>query len=70
MLEFNTMPTVQLRDDKSFVKAIGVLLDLGGLFQTRHPRQLVIGPVQIKALRTAGLLPHVNGARKRGKKKA
>lgn len=63
------MATVQIKDDKSFMKAIGLLLDMGGIFQTRHPRKLLIGPNQIQALRTAGLLPHVNGARKRGKKK-
>ena len=32
-------------------------------------RQLVIGPAQLQALRTAGLVPQDNGARKRGQKK-
>ena len=63
------MATVELKDDEMYGKAICLLLEMGGLFQTRHPRKLLIGPVQIQALRTAGLLPHVNGARKRGKKK-
>jgi hypothetical protein len=64
------MATVQFKDDKTYGKAIGVMLDLGGLFQTRYPRKLLIGPGQIQALRNAGLLPKLNGAKKGGKKKS
>ncbi len=64
------MPTVQIKDDKSYLKAISLLLDLGGLFQTRHPRKLIIGPYQIESLRKAGLIPKLNGARQRGKTKS
>src|SRR5262249_3583243 len=46
----------------------GVMLELGGLFQTKHPRKLLIGPGQIQALRNAGVLPSLNGTTKRGKK--
>jgi hypothetical protein len=62
------MPTVQIADDKKYGKAIGLLLEMGGIFRTKPTRQLVIGPAQLQALRSAGLLPNTNGARKRGKK--
>ena len=61
------MATIQIKDDRAYGKAIELLLELGGLFQTRHPRKLMIGPGQIQALRNAGLLPKLNGASKRGK---
>ena len=65
------MAIVELKTDKQFEKAIGVLVEMGGLFQTRYPRKLLmLGPNQLQALRQAGLLPKVNGARKRGKKKS
>ena len=63
------MATIQFKDEKTYGKAIGVMLELGGLFQTRYPRKLLIGPGQIQALRNAGLLPKLNGAKKRGKQK-
>jgi hypothetical protein len=63
------MPTVSFSDNKTYGKAIGVLLDLGGLFRTRPPRKLVIGPAQLQVLQTAGLVPKTNGVRKRGQKK-
>jgi hypothetical protein len=62
------MPTVQIADDKKYGKAIGLLLEMGGLFRTKPTRQLVIGPAQLQALRLAGLAPKGNGARKRGRK--
>jgi hypothetical protein len=68
--EICSMATIQVKDDRTYDKAIELLLELGGLFQTRHPRKLMIGPGQIQALRTAGLLPKLNGARKRAKKKS
>ena len=64
------MATIQFKDDKTYGKAIEVMLELGGLFQARHPRKLLIGPGQIQALRNAGLLPKFNGTTKRGKKKS
>ena len=64
------MATVQLKDNRTYGKAIGLLLEMGGLFQTRHPRKLLIGPGQIHALLKAGLLASVNGAPKRGQKKS
>jgi hypothetical protein len=68
-VELCAMATIQIKDDKTYGKAIEVLLELGGLFQTRHPRKLMIGPGQVRALRDAGLVPKLNGAPKRGKKK-
>ena len=62
------MPTVQIADDKRYGKAIGLLLEMGGIFRTKPTRQLVIGPDQLQALRGAGLVAKANGARKRGKK--
>jgi len=62
------MPTVQIADDKKYGKAIGLLLEMGGIFRTKPTRQLVIGPAQLQVLRVAGLVPKTNGARKRGQK--
>ena len=63
------MPTAQIADDKKYGKAIGLLLEMGGIFRTKPTRQLIIGPAQLQALRNAGLVPEANGARKRGQKK-
>ena len=71
LVETDTMPTVQFANDKTYGKAITFLLyEVGGMFRTKHPRQLVIGPGQIQALQAAGLLPKPKGARKRGKKQS
>jgi hypothetical protein len=64
------MPTVQITDEKKYAKALGLLYDMGGIFRTKPPQQLVIGPAQFQALQEAGLVPKANGARKRGQKKA
>jgi hypothetical protein len=64
------MPTVQIADDKKYGKAIGLLLEMGGIFRTKPTRQLVIGPAQLQALRVAGLVPKANGATERGQKKS
>jgi hypothetical protein len=40
--------------------AIGVLLERGGTFQTRHERTLIVSPEQKKALEEADLV-EVNG---------
>ena len=64
------MPTVQIADDKKYGQAIGLLLEMGGIFRTKPTRQLVIGPAQLQALRRAGLVPKGNGARKRGPQKS
>ena len=62
------MPTVQIADDKKYGKAIGLLLEMGGIFRTKPTRELIIGPAQLQALRLARLVPEANGARKRGEK--
>jgi hypothetical protein len=64
------MPTIQIADDKKYGRAIGLLLELGGIFRTKPTRQLVIGPAQLQALRAAGLVSRAEGARKRGQKKS
>jgi hypothetical protein len=64
------MPTVQIADDKTYGKAIGLLLEMGGIFRTRPRRRLVVGPAQLHALRLAGLVPKGNGAGKRAAKKS
>lgn len=64
------MATVQIKDEKKYARAIGLLYEMGGLFHTKPTRQLVIGPFQLEVLQQAGLIPHTNGAKKRGKKKA
>jgi hypothetical protein len=63
------MPTVQITDEKKYIKAIGLLHDMGGIFRTKPTRQLVIGPDQLQVLQEAGLVPKANGARKHGQKK-
>ncbi len=62
------MATVHIPDDKKYVKAIGLLYQMGGMFSTRPTRKLVISPFQIEALQKAGVLPKTQGASKRGKK--
>ena len=64
------MATIQIRDEKKYTKAIGLLFEMGGMFHTKPTRQLVVGPFQLQVLREAGLIPHANGAKKRGKKKS
>ena len=60
------MPIVKIRTNDKYLKAIGLLLEIGGYFRTIHPRKLVIGPYQIQCLRDAGLLPKIK--LKRGQK--
>jgi hypothetical protein len=64
------MATVQIPDQKKYVKAIGLLHEMGGGFSTRPTRRLVISPFQMQVLQNAGVLPKSNGAKKRGKTKA
>jgi hypothetical protein len=64
------MPTVQIRNEKKYAKAIGLLLEMGGIFRTKPVRQLVIGPGQLQVLRAAGVVPKANGASKRAEKKS
>ena len=64
------MPTVQIADDKTHAKAIGLLIRMGGMFRTKPVRQLIVGPAQLLALQQAGLVAKLNGATKRGKKPA
>jgi hypothetical protein len=63
------MPTVEFTDNKKYGKAIWLLIEMGGIFRTKPPRQLVVGPAQLQALQQAGLAPKADGAKKRGKKK-
>jgi hypothetical protein len=58
------MPTVQITDERKYVKAIGLLMEMGGIFRTKPTRQLVIGPGQLQVLQAAGLVPKENGSRK------
>ena len=53
------MATIQIRDEKKYTKAIGLLFEMGGMFRTKPTRQLVVGPFQLQVLRQAGLLPNV-----------
>ena len=64
------MATIQIRDQKKYARAIGLLFEMGGTFRTKPTRQLVVGPYQLQVLRHAGLVPHANGAKKRGSKKS
>jgi hypothetical protein len=63
------MATIEIKDEKKYTKAIGLLYEMGGMFHTRPTRRLVVGPFQLQVLRQAGLVPPANGAKKRGKKK-
>ena len=63
------MPTVEFNDNKKYGKAIWLLLEMGGIFRTKPPRQLVVGPAQLQALQQAGLAPKADGARKRAQNK-
>ena len=63
------MTTVQIRDEKKYAKAIGLLYEMGGLFRTKPTKQIVVGPYQLAVLRQAGLVPKANGAKKRARKK-
>lgn len=62
------MPTVQIIDEKQYTKAIGLLMEMGGIFRTKPTRQLVIGPGQLQVLQVAGLVRQANGVKPRGKK--
>jgi len=64
------MPTVKIANDKKYGQAIALLLEMGGIFRTKPKRQLVIGPGQLHALQSAGLVSKANGAPKRGQKNA
>jgi hypothetical protein len=68
-LETDTMPTVQITDEKKYAKALGLLYDMGGIFRTKPTQQLVIGSAQLQALQEAGLVPKAKGTRKRGQNK-
>jgi hypothetical protein len=62
------MPSVQIPDEKNYIKAIGLLHQLGGMFRTQPTRELIVSPSQLQALREAGLVQKVQGAGKHGKK--
>jgi hypothetical protein len=47
--------------------AIGLLLDRGGAFQTRHERTLIVDAAQKKALEQAGLIETI-GSKQRPSK--
>lgn len=64
------MATIQIKDEKKYAKAIGLLYEMGGLFHTRPTHRIIVGPFQLSVLREAGLVPQANGAKKRGKKRA
>jgi hypothetical protein len=62
------MPVVQISDKKKYVKAVGLLHEIGGVFRTQPTRQLVVGPEQLRALQEAGLVSKANGVKTRGQK--
>lgn len=49
------MLTVQIKPGK-YGSAIGLLLERGGSFQTRHERTLIVNAEQAKALKDANLV--------------
>jgi hypothetical protein len=51
---------VKIKADK-YGQAIGLLLSMGGGFQTRFERTLIVNPVQRRALEAAGVV-ETNGA--------
>jgi hypothetical protein len=63
------MATIQIKDEKKYARAIGLLYEMGGMFRTKPIQQIVVGPFQLQVLRKAGLVPDTNGAKKRGKKR-
>jgi hypothetical protein len=63
------MPTVQIPNEKKYTRAIGLLLEMGGVFRTKPTRQLVVGPGQLQVLQAAGLVAPVKKPRKHGQKK-
>jgi hypothetical protein len=69
-MEITAMATIQIRDEKKYAKAIGLLYEMGGLFHTKPTRQLVVGPFRLQILQQAGLLTCANGAKKRATKKS
>jgi hypothetical protein len=67
------MPTAVRIKVGKYGSAIGLLLERGGVFQTRHERTLIVNPEQKKALVDAGLI-ETNGdkegsAKEHGNKK-
>jgi hypothetical protein len=58
------MPTVVTIKAGKYGSAIGLLLERGGAFQTRHQRTLIVSADQKKALEEAGLV-EANGLKER-----
>ena len=56
------MPTLVKIKPGKYGTAIGLLLERGGAFQTRHERTLIVNGDQKKALEQAGLI-QTNGAK-------
>ena len=56
------MPTAVKIKAGKYGSAIGLLLERGGAFQTRHQRTLIVNSEQKKALEKAGLI-EANGLR-------
>jgi hypothetical protein len=50
------MPAAVKIKDGKYGSAIGLLLERGGAFQTRHERTLIVNSEQKKALEEAGLV--------------
>jgi len=48
-------------------RAIGLLLERGGVFQTRHERTLIVNPEQRKVLEEAGLVETGSSTSRSGK---
>lgn len=50
------MPAAVRIKDGMYASAIGLLLERGGVFQTRHHRTLIVTAAQKEALEQAGLI--------------
>jgi hypothetical protein len=70
------MPTIlKIKAGKyRYGRAIGMLLERGGSFQTRHERLLIVDSEQRRVLEEAGLIDHnrltEGSGKKHGKKKS
>ena len=61
------MPTAVRIKAGKYGSAIGLLLERGGAFQTRHERTLIVDAAQRKALEQAGLIETI-GSQQRSSK--
>ena len=60
------MATIQIRSKKKYVRAIGVLMEIGSYYRAKPTRKFVLNLYQIQCLQDAGILP--KRKRKKGEK--